>query len=56
MSMFLRHLCEPGADGGNTFADGVPREGLQRHAVLTRIGTMAVIRKKVYCKSQFKGC
>lgn len=47
VSLFLRHLCEPGGDGSSTFADGVPREGLQRHVVLTRIGTMAVIRKKV---------
>uniref|UniRef100_A0A6Q2YUL2 DNA helicase n=1 Tax=Esox lucius TaxID=8010 RepID=A0A6Q2YUL2_ESOLU len=27
VSLFMRHLCEPGADGAETFADGVPREG-----------------------------
>uniref|UniRef100_A0A8C8FWP6 DNA helicase n=1 Tax=Oncorhynchus tshawytscha TaxID=74940 RepID=A0A8C8FWP6_ONCTS len=26
VSLFMRHLCEPGADGAETFADGVPRE------------------------------
>lgn len=43
----MRHLCEPGADGAETFADGVPREGLSRQHVLTRIGVMSLIRKKV---------
>lgn len=43
----MRHLCEPGADGAESFADGVPREGLSRQHVLTRIGVMSLIRKKV---------
>uniref|UniRef100_A0A672T7M2 Chromodomain-helicase-DNA-binding protein 5-like n=1 Tax=Sinocyclocheilus grahami TaxID=75366 RepID=A0A672T7M2_SINGR len=30
-----------------TFADGVPREGLSRQHVLTRIGVMSLVRKKV---------
>ncbi|XP_064415468.1 chromodomain-helicase-DNA-binding protein 4 isoform X2 [Latimeria chalumnae] len=47
VSLFMRHLCEPGADGSETFADGVPREGLSRQHVLTRIGVMSLIRKKV---------
>lgn len=47
VSLFMRHLCEPGADNSETFADGVPREGISRQHVLTRIGTMALIRKKV---------
>ncbi|XP_072281166.1 chromodomain-helicase-DNA-binding protein 4 isoform X2 [Pyxicephalus adspersus] len=47
VSLFMRHLCEPGADGAETFADGVPREGLSRQHVLTRIGVMSLIRKKV---------
>lgn len=47
VSLFMRHLCEPGADNTETFADGVPREGLSRQHVLTRIGVMALIRKKV---------
>jgi hypothetical protein len=48
VSLFMRHLCEPGADNAETFADGVPREGLSRQHVLTRIGVMSLIRKKVF--------
>lgn len=47
VSLFMRHLCEPGADGAEAFADGVPREGLSRQHVLTRIGVMSLVRKKV---------
>lgn len=47
VSLFMRHLCEPGADNADAFADGVPREGLSRQHVLTRIGVMSLIRKKV---------
>uniref|UniRef100_A0A671WMF3 CHD subfamily II SANT-like domain-containing protein n=1 Tax=Sparus aurata TaxID=8175 RepID=A0A671WMF3_SPAAU len=47
VSLFIASLCEPGADGAETFADGVPREGLSRQHVLTRIGVMSLIRKKV---------
>ena len=43
----MRHLCEPGSDNAECFADGVPREGISRQHVLTRIGTMALIRKKI---------
>lgn len=43
----MRHLCEPVADGAETFADGVPREGLCRQPVLTRIGVMSLVKKKV---------
>lgn len=53
----MRHLCEPGADGAETFADGVPREGLSRQHVLTRIGVMSLIRKKVklgFCRPYFQ--
>jgi len=47
-AMFMRHLCEPGGDMNQaTFADGVPREGLSRQQVLTRIGIMSLIRKKI---------
>uniref|UniRef100_A0A915EBV8 CHD subfamily II SANT-like domain-containing protein n=1 Tax=Ditylenchus dipsaci TaxID=166011 RepID=A0A915EBV8_9BILA len=46
-SLFMRHLCEPGADTTEAFNDGVPREGLNRQHVLTRIGIMSLIRKKV---------
>uniref|UniRef100_A0A6G1S543 Chromodomain-helicase-DNA-binding protein 4 n=2 Tax=Aceria tosichella TaxID=561515 RepID=A0A6G1S543_9ACAR len=47
LSLFMRHLCEPGSDHADTFADGVPREGLSRQQVLTRIGVISLIRKKV---------
>ncbi|CAH1776247.1 unnamed protein product, partial [Owenia fusiformis] len=47
VSLFMRHLCEPGADNSETFADGVPREGLSRQHVLTRVGIMSLVRKKV---------
>merc|ERR1712136_31958 len=48
VSLFVRHLCEPGADNAESFADGVPREGLNRQHILTRIGVMSLIRKKVH--------
>ena len=47
VAMFMRHLCEPIKDESDTFADGVPREGLSRQHVLTRIGMMSLIRRKV---------
>merc|ERR1712045_268851 len=47
VSLFMRHLCEPGNENTETFADGVPREGMFRQHVLTRIGIMSLIRKKV---------
>ena len=43
----MRHLCEPIQDEVDYFADGVPREGLSRQHVLTRIGMMSLIRRKV---------
>lgn len=46
VALFMRHLCEPSADSAETFGDGVPREGLSRQHVLTRIGVMSLIRKK----------
>jgi len=52
VSLFMRHLCEPGNESVETFADGVPREGLSRQHVLTRIGVMSLIRKKV---QEFEG-
>ena len=52
VSLFMRHLCEPGNENTETFADGVPREGLSRQHVLTRIGVMSLIRKKVH---EFEG-
>ena len=45
--MFLRHLCEPGADKTDTYSDGVPREGVNRMQVLSRIGIMSLIKRKV---------
>ena len=42
----MKHLCENVADNTETFSDGVPREGLSRHHVLSRIGIMSLITKK----------
>lgn len=56
VALFMRHLCEPGADNSETFADGVPREGLSRQHVLTRIGVMSLIRKKVQEFESINGC
>jgi len=47
VSLFMKHLCENVSDTSETFSDGVPREGLSRHHVLSRIGIMSLIRKKV---------
>merc|ERR1711922_64510 len=54
-ALFMRHLCEPGNESSETFADGVPREGLSRQHVLTRIGVMSLIRKKVQEFEQING-
>ena len=43
----MRHLCEPGPDHCETYSDGVPREGVSRQQVLTRIGVLSLIHKKV---------
>lgn len=56
VALFMRHLCEPGADNAEIFADGVPREGLSRQHVLTRIGVMSLIRKKVQEFEKINGC
>merc|ERR1719427_739302 len=46
--MFLRHLCEPTIDGKlETYSDGVPREGINRLQVLSRIGIMSLIKRKI---------
>ena len=47
VSLFMKHLCEQISDNTEKFSDGVPREGLSRHQVLSRIGIMSLIRKKV---------
>ncbi|CAF1281866.1 unnamed protein product [Rotaria sordida] len=47
VSLFMKHLCENTGENSETFSDGVPREGLSRHHVLSRIGIMSLIRKKV---------
>ncbi|CAH8455229.1 unnamed protein product [Heterobilharzia americana] len=47
ISLFMRHLCEPETDNSENFSDGVPREGLSTQHVLSRIGIMALVRKKV---------
>ena len=46
--MFMRHMCEPDDETGTKgFSDGVPREGMSRHLVLTRMGIMRLVRNKV---------
>ncbi|CAF3381327.1 unnamed protein product [Rotaria socialis] len=47
VSLFMKHLCEHVPENADTFSDGVPREGLSRHHVLSRIGIMSLIRKKI---------
>ncbi|KAG5447792.1 choline dehydrogenase 5 [Clonorchis sinensis] len=47
ISLFLRHLCEPETTTSDTFSDGVPREGIAPQHVLSRIGIMALVAKKV---------
>lgn len=54
-SLFMRHLCEPVVDNSDSFMDGVPREGLNRQAVLSRIGLMSILRKKVQEFEKFNG-
>jgi chromodomain-helicase-DNA-binding protein 4 len=55
VSIFMRHLCEQFSDNTETFSDGVPREGLSRHHVLSRIGIMSLLRKKVQEFEQING-
>jgi hypothetical protein len=38
VSLFMRHLCEPGNENAETFADGVPREGNCRKNVFVYNG------------------
>ena len=46
--MFMRHMCEPDDETGTkAFSDGVPREGMSRHLVLTRMGILRLVRNKV---------
>ena len=54
--MFMRHMCEPDDETGTKgFSDGVPREGMSRHLVLTRMGIMRLVRNKV-CISYVSPC
>nr|CAH8824715.1 unnamed protein product [Trichobilharzia regenti] len=45
--LFMRHLCEPETENSESFSDGVPREGLSTQHVLSRVGIMSLVRKKV---------
>lgn len=47
-SLFFSHLCEPGDPSSLTFEDGVPKEGINVNQVLTRIGIISLIKRKVY--------
>uniref|UniRef100_A0A0N4ZRZ9 PHD-type domain-containing protein n=1 Tax=Parastrongyloides trichosuri TaxID=131310 RepID=A0A0N4ZRZ9_PARTI len=46
-ALFLRHLCEDASTKSEFFSDGVPREGMNKHHVLSRIGMMGLIRRKI---------
>uniref|UniRef100_A0A0N5C6R3 PHD-type domain-containing protein n=1 Tax=Strongyloides papillosus TaxID=174720 RepID=A0A0N5C6R3_STREA len=46
-ALFLRHLCEDASTKSEFFSDGVPREGLNKQHILSRIGMMGLIRKKI---------
>ncbi|XP_027201651.2 chromodomain-helicase-DNA-binding protein 4-like isoform X2 [Dermatophagoides pteronyssinus] len=53
-SLFINHLCEPGDDpAALTFEDGVPKEGLNVSQVLSRIGIISLIKRKV-CEYEAK--
>ncbi|KAK2710509.1 hypothetical protein QYM36_011889, partial [Artemia franciscana] len=54
-SLFMRHLLESGNESDATFSDGVPRENICRQDVLTRMGILALIRKKVAEFETFNG-
>ncbi|BHF73229.1 choline dehydrogenase 5 [Sparganum proliferum] len=47
VSLFMRHLCEPESVNQETYADGVPRDGISHQQLLSRIGIMSLVRKKV---------
>lgn len=47
LALFTRHLCEPEMGHSSQYADGIPKEGMQRQQVLFRIGIMNLITKKV---------
>lgn len=47
-SLFISHLCEPGDPSATTFEDGVPKEGLNVGQLLTRIGIISLIKRKVF--------
>merc|ERR1712087_491951 len=47
LALFTRHLCEPEIGNSPTYADGIPKEGMQRQMGLFRIGIMSLIKKKV---------
>lgn len=47
-SLFISHLCEPGDPSATTFEDGVPKEGINVGQVLTRIGIISLIKRKVF--------
>ncbi|VDO11755.1 unnamed protein product [Rodentolepis nana] len=55
---FLRHLCEPDSmnqDNNPNYPDGTPRDGILHQPILTRIGIMSLVRKKVQEFEQING-
>lgn len=55
-SLFMNHLCEPGDPNSSTFEDGVPKDGLNISHVLSRIGIISLIKRKVYEFESINGC
>lgn len=55
---FLRHLCEPDTmnqDNNPNYPDGTPRDGILHQPLLTRIGIMSLVKKKVQEFEQING-
>ncbi|VDD78448.1 unnamed protein product [Mesocestoides corti] len=57
ISLFMRHLCEPDSmnQETTTYSDGTPRDGIAHQPILSRIGIMALVRKKVQEFEQING-
>ncbi|VDM23843.1 unnamed protein product [Hydatigera taeniaeformis] len=58
VALFMRHLCEPESmnqDNNATYSDGTPRDGISHQPILSRIGVMALVRKKVQEFEQING-
>ena len=48
VTTFMRHLCEPEIPNTEVYSDGVPKNGVSRQNILTRIGILRLIQNKVF--------